>query len=221
MHTAVFDLDGTLAETAPDLIGAANDLLAARNLAQMDPSIARTTAGRGGKALIDRGFKEAGRPLSSSEVDALFPAYLEAYAARIDQETSLYPGVLEALDRLSGAGWRLTICTNKPQGLAETLLGRLGVRDRFRGLVGADTLPVRKPDPRPVWEAIARAGGAADGAVMIGDSKTDRDAGRNAEIPVVLVSFGYAAEPIAALKPDAVIDHFDELGAALEAALGR
>ena len=217
IRTAVFDLDGTLADTAPDLIGAANDLLRRRDLPPIDPSIERVQAGRGGKALISLGFERAGRPLDKAAVEALFPEYLEIYGARIDRETRLYDGVEAALAQLADAGWRLGVCTNKPEALAVDLLDRLGIRERFSAIVGADTLPVRKPDPRPVWETIERVGGAAAAAAMIGDSKTDRDAARNAEIPIVLTTFGYALEPIASLKADAVINHMDNLPAVLDA----
>lgn len=218
--TAVFDLDGTLAETAPDLIGAANDLLALRDLPSIDPVAARTMAGRGGKALIGLGFERAGQPLDAAGVDALFAEYLALYQARIDRETHLYDGVASGLERLAAAGWALSVCTNKPEALAVDLLGRLGVAERFGAIIGADTLPVRKPDPRPVWEAIDRVAPTRERAVLIGDSITDRDAARNAEIPIILVSYGYAREPIASLKPDAVIDRFDALDAALAAVVG-
>lgn len=217
--TAVFDLDGTLADTAPDLIGAANALLRADDLPTLDPAAVRATAGRGGKALISLGYERAGRPLDRAAIDAKFPTYLRAYRDRIDAESRLFDGVETTLDALTAAGWRLTVCTNKPEDLARLLLRRIGLLDRFAGLVGADTLPVRKPDPRPVWEAIARAGGVPAAAVMIGDSKTDRDAARNAEIPVVMVSFGYAAEPLGSLKPDAIVDRFSALIDALPEAL--
>ena len=215
-RAAIFDLDGTLADTAPDLIGAANDLLAERGLAALDPASARSTAGRGGKALISLGHEKAGAPLGAAEVDALFPRYLEIYESRIDQDSRLFPGVEAALQRLDDAGWRLGVCTNKSERLARLLLDRFGLLDRFEALLGADTLPVKKPDPRHLLETIERLGGAPERSVLIGDSQTDRDAARNAEVKIVLVSFGYALSPPAGLKPDAMIEHFDHLDPALQ-----
>lgn len=214
-RAAIFDLDGTLADTAPDLIGAANDLLAEADLPPMDPARARNVAGRGGKALIARGFENAGAPISPEKVDRLFPRYLDLYEARIDRESRLFPGSVSALDRLAEDGWRLGVCTNKPERLARLLLDRLGVLDRFGALLGADTLPVKKPDPRHLLETIAAVGARPERAALIGDSQTDRDAARNADVPVVLVSFGYASSAPASLRPDALIDHFDGLDAAL------
>ena len=215
-RAAIFDLDGTLAETAPDLIGAANDLLAERDLPPLDPSLARSTAGRGGKALISLGFERAGQSLSTEQVEALFPRYLERYEDRIDRESCLFPGALAALDRLAEAGWRLGVCTNKPERLARLLLTKLGALDRFAAILGADTLPVRKPDPRHLLETIEGVGARPERAALVGDSQTDRDAARNAKVKIVLVGFGYAAGPAARLEPDALIDHFDELEAALD-----
>lgn len=215
-RAAIFDLDGTLADTAPDLVGAANDLLAERDLRPLDPVTARSTAGRGGRALISLGHERAGRPLDAAAVETLFPRFLALYEERIDRESRLYPGVTEALDRLSGAGWRLGVCTNKPEALARLLLDRLGVLDRFGALLGADTLPVKKPNPRHLLETIARLDSAPERSVLVGDSQTDRDAARNAEVKIVLVRFGYALDPPASLKPDALIGHFDELDATLQ-----
>lgn len=215
-RAAIFDLDGTLAETAPDLIGAANALLEVHGLPPFDAKAARLMAGLGGKALIRHGFASAGDPRDESEINALFPHYLELYEARIDRDSRLYEGVPETLDRLAAAGWRLGVCTNKPEGLARLLLERLGVLGRFAALVGADTLPVRKPDPRPLLHCIAEVGGAPARSALIGDSRTDRDAARNARVASVLVRFGYAQEPIDSLSPEAKIDHFSDLEAALE-----
>ncbi|MBX2856952.1 MAG: HAD-IA family hydrolase [Rhodobacteraceae bacterium] len=215
MRSAIFDLDGTLADTAGDLIGAANALLSERGLTPLDPQTARNTAGRGGKALMSLGFERAGAPVTRPELEAMFPAYLDAYRARIDQETRLFEGVVDTLDALRSNGWLLGVCTNKPEALAIDLLKRLDVSDYFGAIVGADTLPVRKPDPRPVWETIERVGGLREKAVMIGDTQTDRDAARNAEIPVILVSFGYESGPISALRPDAAVSDFPEIAKAL------
>ncbi|MCA3452723.1 MAG: HAD-IA family hydrolase, partial [Rhodobacter sp.] len=146
-------------------------------------------------------------------VDAQYPVLLAAYGAAIDRQTQIYPGAVEAVEALRRAGYATAVCTNKPEGLAETLLQRLGVRDLFGALVGAGTLPVRKPDPAPLLEAIRRAGGDARRALLVGDTATDRDTGRAAGVPVALVTFGPEGTGVARLAPDALLDRFADLGA--------
>lgn len=216
---AIFDLDGTLAHTAPDLVGAANDLMAREGLPPLPVSIAETTAGFGAKALIRAAFEHAREPFDETRVDALFQPFLDRYAARIADESHLYPGAEAALDTLAGEGWILGICTNKPEFLALELMKRLGALERFGALLGADTLAVRKPDPTHLFETISRIGGDPRRAVMIGDTDTDLKTARAAEIPCILTSFGYSHIPVARLKPDAIIDRFDQVPAALDALL--
>lgn len=211
MRAAIFDLDGTLADTAPDLIGAANDLAAAHGLSPLAAGAHRITAGKGGKALLRAVLTESGAAIDEDRIDELFPEFLVAYEARIDQESALFADVEAALEALAGQGWRLAVCTNKPERLARILLDRLGVTGAFGAIIGADTLPVRKPDPAPVWAAIEGCGGARDKAVMIGDSVTDRDAARAAGALCALASFGYATEPMESLAPEAVFHGFAEL----------
>lgn len=213
---AVFDLDGTLADTAPDLVGALNDMLVAEELPTAPFEAFRATAGRGGKALLRDGFAHAGRPISEAEVEARFAPYLDFYERRITEESRFFPGLLGALDALEAAEWRLAVCTNKPERLALRFLGQMGVLERFRAVLGADTLPVRKPDARHLLETIARSEGERARSVLIGDTATDRQTGRNAGVPVVLVRFGYCPEPVSTLEPEAEIGHFDELPALLE-----
>lgn len=217
---AVFDLDGTLAETAPDLVGALNLLLDDVGLPRVDPEQARRTAGMGGRMLIRYGHRAAGAPLDRAREDALLPVFLNHYEARLDAESHLYEGVSSTLDALATKGWRLSVCTNKPERLARILLTRLGVLDRFQALVGGDTLPTRKPDPAPLWTAIEAAGGARAHAVLIGDTITDRDAARNAGAPVALVDFGYATQAVASLAPDAIISRFRDVEAVVEQLVG-
>jgi phosphoglycolate phosphatase len=187
---AIFDLDGTLAHTAPDLVGTANDLFTERGFAPMPLSIAETTAGFGGKALIRAAFAHAGHPVDEREVDALYQPFLDRYAERICDESRLYDGVIDTLDALETQGWIVGVCTNKPEGLARTLLERLDVLHRFAALVGADTLPVRKPDPVALLTTIERCGATAHLSVMIGDTDTDRETARNADIPCIMTRFG-------------------------------
>lgn len=218
-RSAIFDLDGTLAHTAPDLVGAANDLMAREGLPPLPVRIAETTAGFGAKALIRAAFDHAGESHDEARVDALFHPFLDRYAARIADESHLYDGVLEVLEALTADGWRIGICTNKPEGLAIALMTELKVLDRFGALLGADTLPVRKPDPTHLFETVARIGGDPARAVMIGDTDTDLKTARAAEVPCILTSFGYSHIPVARLKPDAIVDRFDQIPAALEICL--
>lgn len=217
MRAAIFDLDGTLADTAPDLIGAVNDLAEARGLSPLNAAQCRTTAGKGGKALIRAVLTESGAAFDEARVDALFPEFLAIYEARIDQESALFAGAEAMLADLSAAGWRLAICTNKPERLARILLDRLGVAGSFGAIIGADTLPVRKPEPEPVWAAIDGCGGARDRAVLIGDSVTDRNAARAAGVLSALAAFGYATEPLEELAPEAVFHGLAELPSLLDA----
>lgn len=213
MRTVIFDLDGTLVDTAADLVGAMNRLAAEEGLAALDPQRHRTTAGAGGKALIRRAMAEAGLPPDPARVDALWPRYLSHYATGIADESRPYPGALACLDRLAAAGWVVGLCTNKPEGLARQLLDRLGMTDRFAAILGADSLPVRKPDPRHLTETVARAGGRLGASVLVGDTVTDRETARAAGVPCILTRFGYAAQPLAVLAPEAVIDHLAEVEA--------
>ena len=218
-RSAIFDLDGTLAHTAPDLVGAANDLMAAEGLPPIDVSIAEKTAGFGAKALIRAAFDNAKESYDEARVDALFHPFLDRYAERIADESRLYDGAEMVLDDLARDGWLLGICTNKPEGLAIELMTRLGALERFGALLGADTLPVRKPDPTHLFETISRIGGDPATSVMIGDTDTDLKTARNAEIPCILTSFGYSHIPVARLKPDAIVDRFEQIPAALDRCL--
>lgn len=210
MRTVVFDLDGTLADTSADLLAAANACF--RGLGHGDVLDARDTltAFQGGRAMLRLGFSRL-NGYSEADVTAQYPVLLAAYAGAIDTHTRLYPGAVKAVTGLRDAGFALAICTNKPEGLAETLTQRLGIRDLFGALIGADTLPVRKPDPAPLYEAIARVGGTPSRALLIGDTQTDRDTGLAAGVPVALVTFGPEGGDVARMQPDALLDHFDDL----------
>ena len=214
MRTAIFDLDGTLVDTSRDLIAAANSCFEAMGAgAMLDAQADAATAFRGGRAMLRLGLARLGRSEAEAEIDRWFPRFLAAYESVIDRESRLYPGAMEAVAALSADGWRVGICTNKPAALAELLLARLGVRDAFAGLVGADTLPVRKPDPAPYREAVRRAGGDPARSLLVGDTITDRDTARAAGVPVVLVTFGPGGGEVAALAPDALLEHFAALPA--------
>lgn len=217
MNTVIFDLDGTLADTSADLIAAANACFARRGHgALLDPVADRLTAFHGGRAMLRLGLSRLGRDADEDEVDLDFPYFLDAYAENIDRETRLYPGAEAAVEALLAGGMRVGICTNKPEGLAETLMERLGVRHLFGSLVGADTLPVRKPDPAPYTEAVRRAGGDPARSVLIGDTDTDVKTARAAGVPVVLVAFGPEGPGIARLEPDALLERYEDLAKLLD-----
>lgn len=209
--TIVFDLDGTLAETAPDIIGTLNLVLEREGLVPLPVSRARDLVGAGARALIERGFQVYGRPLSPEKLEELFQVFLEVYAGRVADASHLYDGVLGALDALAANGHKLAVCTNKPERHSLLLLEALGVTKRFVAIAGRDTYPFFKPDARHLTLTIEAAGGDLRRAIMIGDSRTDIQTARNAGLPVICVPFGYTDVPIETLEPDLVIQHFDEL----------
>lgn len=212
MKTVVFDLDGTLADTSGDLIAAANACFRDMGAGDLlDPLTDAGTALRGGRAMLTLGMGRLGRADDLDAINAYYPRLLEAYARDIDTHTTLYPGAIEAVAALKRAGYRVAICTNKPEALANTLLTRLGVRDTFDAMLGADTLAVRKPDPEHLFETARRAGGDPAHCVLIGDSDTDRNTARNAGVPCVLVTFGPSGSDMAALEPEALLNHYDDL----------
>ncbi len=210
VRTVVFDLDGTLADTSGDLIAAANACFTGLGHACLLDANDALTAFHGGRAMLRLGFSRLGQ-VDEAEVDRQYPVLLAAYERSLDVHTRLYPGAVAAVEALRAAGFATAVCTNKPEGLAETLMRRLGMRPLFGALVGADTLAVRKPDPAPLFEAVARVGGSAGRALLVGDTDTDRQTGRAAGVPVALVTFGPEGRGVARLNPEALLDHFDEL----------
>ena len=210
-RTVIFDLDGTLADTSGDLIAAANSCFRGLGLGDLlDPAQDAGTALKGGRAMLTLGFSRVDG-FGQSEVDAQYPVLLAAYAEDIHTHTVMYPGAMDAVERLLSADYAVGIATNKPEGLAETLLTRLGVRREFGALIGADTLPVRKPDAAPLVETVARMGGKLERSLIVGDTSTDRLAARAAGIPCILVTFGPDGRAVEALEPEALLDHFDHL----------
>jgi phosphoglycolate phosphatase len=207
--TLVFDLDGTLADTAPDLMGALNFVLKREGVAPLPVAAARRLLGAGGRALIQRGFAESGREIEAATLERLFVDFLSHYNAHIADGSTLFPGVVPCLDRCLAAGWRLAVCTNKMEHSSKLLLGKLGVLDRFAFVCGQDTFGVGKPDPKPFLETVRAAGGDLARTVMVGDSKTDVAIARAAGAPVICVDFGYTDIPVAELGPDRVVSHFD------------
>jgi len=222
MRTVVFDLDGTLADTSGDLIAAANACFAGLGHGQpLDAASDALTAFAGGRAMLRLGFGRLGLEWGEADIDAQYLVLLKAYGAAIDVHTRLYPGAVAAVEALRAAGFRTAICTNKPEGLAETLCRRLGIRDLFGALIGADTLSVRKPDPAPYVAAVTQAGGQVARSILIGDTVTDRDTARAAGVPVVLVSFGPEGGAVAQMAPDALLADYADLPDLAQRLLGQ
>ncbi|WP_371169131.1 HAD-IA family hydrolase [Aliiroseovarius sp. 2305UL8-7] len=212
-RTVIFDLDGTLADTSGDLIAAANAFFVLGGHGEvLDPKKDQLTAFHGGRAMLRLGLSRInGAEVDEVEVDRGFPVLLDAYEENIDRHTVLYPGTMEAVGRLHANGYAVGICTNKPEGLARLLLTRMGILDQFTSLIGADTLPTRKPDPAPFVAAARAAGGDPACALLIGDTHTDRETARAAGVPCILVGFGPEGVGVARLEPEAMLDHYDDL----------
>jgi len=219
--TVAFDLDGTLVETAPDLIAATNHVLAAVDLAPVAPELIRPSISFGAAAMIKEGFRLHGREIAALEAAAHRERLLAYYRTNIAATSHAFPGLEASLDRLTAEGARLAVCTNKQAALSEQLLRDLRLRARFAALAGRDTFPVCKPHPDHLIGAIRMAGGDPKRAIMVGDSKTDIDTAKAAGIPVVAVTFGYTDVHVRDLAPNAVIEHYDELIPAIERLIGR
>ena len=222
MRTVIFDLDGTLADTSGDLIAAGNAAFREMGLGDvLDPAAdGRTAMIGGGRAMLKAGFERLGRPFGEAEIAAGYPVLLTAYAANIDRHTTLYPGTVAAIEGLLADGYAVGVCTNKPEALAHQLLTALGVRALFASLIGADTLTVRKPDPAPMHAAVTRAGGDIGRSILVGDSTTDRETARAAGVHSLLVTFGPDGRGVAELQPDGLLEHYDDLGAAVMRLIG-
>lgn len=207
----VFDLDGTLVDTATDLLESLNHCLDVGGLKQADPVSLRRYVGLGARVMIERAYQAQQKQLKSDQLDQLVAVFLEHYAQNMPGKARIFDGAIEALDRFASRGYLLAICTNKFEGLAVKLLDGLNLSDRFGAISGSDSFAFRKPDPRHLTQTIAAAGGDADRAVMIGDSRTDIDTAKAAGIPVVAVDFGYTDVPVNVLGPSRIISHYDEL----------
>ena len=206
-----FDLDGTLVDTAPDLMGALNTLLGQESLPPLAYATAPLLVGRGAKIMIERGFAAAGEPLDEARASSLFERYITLYLGRIADRSVIFDGVIPALDALEAEGAILAVCTNKRTDLSLALMDKLDLTRRFKAIVGADMAPRAKPDASHLLHTIALCGGDPARALMVGDSINDVLAAKNAEVPVVVVSFGYTDIPPKDLGGDVLIDQFDEL----------
>jgi phosphoglycolate phosphatase len=209
--TIVFDLDGTLVDTAPDLLDSLNHSLAANDLTAVDEAGFKRFVGHGGRVMIERAHAAQQRSLAAEEHDRLLKLFLDHYTINIPGKSRPYPGVVEALDRFKAAGYLLAVCTNKYEGNSVELIGALGLARYFAAIAGQDTFAFRKPDPRHLTETIKLAGGDPHRALMVGDSQTDIDTAKAAGIPVVAVDFGYTDRHVREFEPSVVISHFDAL----------
>jgi phosphoglycolate phosphatase len=222
MKTVVFDLDGTLADTSGDLLAAANACF--RDMGAGDLLDVRTDAGtalRGGRSMLRLGMTRMGRGEDDPMIDAYYQALLDHYARDIATHTRLYDGAMDAVEMIKTRGFRVAICTNKPEGLARELLTRLGILDAFHAMLGADSLAVRKPDPEHLRETVRRAGGDPARSLLVGDTDTDRNTSRAAGVPSILVTFGPAGGDMAALAPEALLERYSDLPDLVEHLLGK
>jgi phosphoglycolate phosphatase len=215
-RTVVFDLDGTLVDTAPDLIAALNYVLDREGLPPVPMKSARNMIGAGARRLIERGLEVDGRVVSMDDVNRLTKVFIEYYAAHIADASRPFEGLEAALDDLAARGCRLAVCTNKLEWLSKRLLDQLGLSGRFAAICGADTFGVAKPDPIILQQTVARAGGNIAATIMVGDAGPDVGVARRAGVPVIGVEFGYTDVPIAELKPDRLIGHMRDLPEAVE-----
>jgi phosphoglycolate phosphatase len=209
--TVVFDLDGTLIDTAPDLIDALNVVFVREGITPFEHARARSLIGGGARRMIESGLLLQGREASRGDIDRMFDGFIAHYSVHIADRSLPFPGLEAALDELAARGCRLAVCTNKQERLSRLLLDTLGLGGRFAAICGQDTFRIQKPNPEILRRTIAAADGKPEHAVMVGDSGTDVDTARATGIPVVAVDFGYSDPPVAKLNPDRLISHFSEL----------
>ena len=215
--TIVFDLDGTLIDTAPDLTNALNDALTRRGHAAIPQETIRAAVGFGARMMIEEALRRAG---AAEDIDEMLAEFLVHYEANIAAESRPFPGAVASLETLAASGAKLAICTNKREYLTRKLLDALGLQHYFKGIAGRDTFAVSKPDPGHLTQVIALSGGLPSRAIMVGDSDVDIATAKGARISSILVSFGYAQGALGELIPDAVINHFDELVPSATSILG-
>jgi phosphoglycolate phosphatase len=211
----VFDLDGTLVDTAPDLVDTLNIILAREGMPPVPFEVARNMIGGGARVLIERGLKAEGRSCSPVEINRLYSDFVAYYGDHLADRSCPFPGAVEAIEQLAARGCRFAVCTNKLEGLSVSLLRALGLSSHFAAVCGQDTFGVQKPNPEILLRTIRQAGGNPARSVMVGDSANDIDVARAAKVPVIAVDFGYTETPVAQLGPDRIIDHFDKLPAAV------
>ncbi len=215
--TIVFDLDGTLIDTAPDLIDTLNVVFAREGLPPVAYATARNLIGGGARAMIARGIEAEGRVLEPAKLEQMLTDFIAHYSEHLADRSRPFPGLIDALDALATSGYRFAVCTNKLERLSVLLLEKLRLADRFEAICGQDTFRVQKPDPEILRRTIAAAGGSQQHAIMIGDSSTDIHTARAASVPVIAVDFGYSERPVSEFGPDRVVSSFAQLPVAVAA----
>ena len=214
-RTIIFDLDGTLIDTAPDLIGTLNMVFAREGLRPVAYENARSLIGGGARTMIARGLEAEGRSITPARLEQLFADFITHYSNHIADRSRPFPGLIDALDTLAADGCRFAVCTNKLERLSVSLLEKLNLAGRFEAICGQDTFAIQKPDPEVLRRTILAAGGSLAHAVMVGDSATDIRTARAAGVPVIAVDFGYSEQPVSELMPDRVISRYAQLPAAI------
>ena len=205
----LFDLDGTLIDSAPDLVGTLNIILKRHGRTTLTISAVKKLVGNGARALLERGFKETGAP--AENLDALTVEFIETYVPNCAVLSRPFSGVIETLDTFANSGYRMAVCTNKPQAPSETILTELGLMQYFEVVVGGDFFPMRKPDPQHLLGALQLMDAPENPAIMVGDSYNDVASARNAGMPVIVVTYGYTTTPAHELGGDILVDHFSEI----------
>ncbi len=211
LTTVVFDLDGTLVDTAPDLLHATNAVLLANDRRAVTLAELRNLVGHGARTLIEQGFELTGEPLEDGRLEVLFQDFIAFYSDNIAIDSRPYPGVVTLMEQCRASNIRMAVCTNKLEKLSVRLIEELGLAHFFEAIIGPDTIGVAKPDPSPLFEAVTRAGGEVQSAIMIGDSETDIRTAKAAGVPSIGVSFGYTPQHVSTFEPSHVVDHFDEV----------
>jgi phosphoglycolate phosphatase len=215
-RAVIFDLDGTLVDTAPDLMRATNHVLGGLGRRPISMDEVRVFVGHGARALLTRGLAATGGLPEGYDVEPDYKRFVQFYSENIAGGSEVFPGLVALLERLKAEGYGLGVCTNKLEGLSVQLLDALGMSHFFGSVVGPDTLGIAKPDPRPFHEAVARLKLDRPLAIMVGDSETDILTARNAKVPVIGVPFGYTPQPVETYNPDRMIRHYDEAYDALQ-----
>ena len=211
LKTIVFDLDGTLVDTAPDLMAATNAVLTGHGRRPVSLAEIRDMVGQGARKLIERGFAATGEAIEEALLEPLYGDFIDYYMANIAVNSQLFPGVIALLDKCKSNGLGMAVCTNKLEAMSVKLIEELGLTHYFGAIIGPDTIGIAKPDPAPYHEAVRRCGGQSQASLMIGDSATDIATARAAGVPSIGVSFGYTDRHVSHFEPDHVVDHFDEV----------
>ncbi len=215
-RAVIFDLDGTLVDTAPDLMGATNHVLSLLDRRCITMEEVRSFVGHGAKALIARGTAATGDELDGKSLDYYHAEFLRYYGKNIAVHSAIFPGVINLLERCVAAGFKMGVCTNKTEGLSVRLLNALDLAKYFGAIVGPDTISIAKPDPAPYFETLKRLKVDVSRSIMIGDSETDILTARAAKVPVIAVTFGYTQKPVSEYSPDYLVSHFDEIWSILD-----